>query len=150
LLEDERQIARIITQYGPLIDTADPRVAELWTEDGEYDVDELSMEGAKAVASMATSRAHSAFVEAGCAHVQGPAHVTVRGDSADAVNYSLMLVREEAGYLLRRVTANHWSLTRGEEGWRVARRTSRKIDGTEEAREVLRRATTSIAEETPR
>jgi hypothetical protein len=149
LLEHEREIARVNAQYGPLIDTADPRVAELWTEDGVYDVDELMMEGADAVAAMATSPAHVAFVEAGCAHFQGPAHVKVDGAVAEAVNYSLMLVREESGYLLRRVTANHWSLTRGEKGWRVVRRTSRRFDGTEEAREVLRRATTSIAEESP-
>jgi hypothetical protein len=57
-----------------------------------------------------------------------------------------MLVHDGEAFRLRRVTANHWQLTRTEQGWRVARRTSRKLDGSEGARDVLRHAT-SIAED---
>jgi hypothetical protein len=139
LLEDERDVARLVARYGPLVDTGDPAVADLWLEDGVYDVDELLMEGAGAVAAMVRSPQHQAFVAGGCAHFQGPVDVAVRGDHADAVGYSLMLVHADTGFRLRRVTANHWQLARTDHGWRVVRRTSRRLDGSEEAREVLRR-----------
>jgi len=148
LLEDERDVARVVASYGPLVDTGNPAAADLWLEGGVYDVDELLMEGADAVASMVKSSPHQAFVAAGCAHFQGPVDVAVRGDEADAIGYSLMLVNAEDGFRLRRVTANHWLLARTADGWRVARRTSRKLDGSEAARLVLRRGT-SLADENP-
>lgn len=138
-LEDERDVTRVVAAYGPLVDTGDPRAADLWLHDGVYDVDELLMEGAEAVGAMVRSDAHQAFVAQGCAHFQGPVNVTVRGDEAVAVGYSLMLVQASDGFRLRRATANHWQLRRAESGWRVSRRTSRKLDGGEAAREVLRR-----------
>lgn len=147
-LEDEREVARVVARYGPLVDTGDAAAASLWVEGGVYDVDELLMEGASAIAAMVQSDPHQAFVAAGCAHFQGPVNVIVRGDHADAAGYSLMLVHEPEGFRLRRVTANHWQLTRTGDGWRVARRTSRKLDGSESAREVLRHAT-SLADENP-
>jgi hypothetical protein len=148
-LEDEREVARVVARYGPLVDTGDPAAAELWLEDGIYDVDEMLMEGAAAVGAMVSSAAHQGFIAQGCAHFQGPVVVTVRGENAAAVGYSLMLIHADDGFRLRRVTANHWQLKRTENGWRVARRTSRKLDGGEAARDVLRRSEdhTSIAEE---
>jgi hypothetical protein len=155
-LEDEREIAHLVARYGPLVDTGDDEAANLWLEDGVYDVDELRMEGAAAVAAMVRSPAHQAFVAGGCAHFQGPVEVVVHGDQADAVGYSLMLVHDDNEFRLRRVTANRWELTRTAQGWRVSRRTSRKLDGDEAARAVLRRtdlrgraAGTPVREDTP-
>lgn len=142
-LEDERDVARVVARYGPLVDTGDAAVADLWLEEGVYDVDELLMEGARAVGAMVRSPQHQAFVAAGCAHFQGPVDVRVRGDEAEAVGYSLMLVHEDSAFRLRRVTANHWQLTRTGDGWRVVRRTSRLLDGGEEAHDVLRRSAPS-------
>jgi hypothetical protein len=147
-LEDERDVARVVARYGPLVDNGDPAAADLWLENGVYDVDELLMEGSAAVADMVRSKPHAAFVAEGCAHFQGPVEVRVQGDEAEAVGYSLMLVHHTEGFRLRRVTANHWELRRTSQGWRVARRTSRKLDGTATARTLLSRLT-SIAEETP-
>jgi hypothetical protein len=96
------------------------------------------MEGAAAVGSMVSSEAHQAFVARGCAHFQGPVDVRVQGDRADALGYSLMIVHASDGFRVRRVTANHWQLVRVADRWRVERRTSRKLDGSEAAREVLR------------
>jgi len=147
-IEDEREVARVVARYGPLVDTGNAAAADLWLEDGGYDVDELLMGGAAAVAAMVRSKPHQSFVAGGCAHFQGPVDVVVHGDEAEAVGYSLMLVHEAGDFRLRRVTANRWQLARTPQGWRVARRTSRKLDGAEAARELLRTGT-SIAEERP-
>ena len=136
-LEDERSIAALVASYGPLVDNGDPAAADLWVDEGVYDCDELVMEGSAAVADMVRSRPHQRFVAGGCAHFQGPVHVQLDGDDATAVGYSLMLVHDEDGYRVRRVTANRWELTRTEQGWRVRRRVNRQLDGSAEARALL-------------
>jgi len=133
-LEDERAIARLIAAYGPLADAGNAEaVAALWEPDGVYDVDELSMRGRDAITAMVRSANHRRWITGGCAHVVGPPHVTVDGDTADAVCHSLMVVHGEDGFTVRRATANHWLLRRGPNGWRVTKRTSRILDGRPES-----------------
>ena len=133
-LEDERDIMRLIATYGPLVDAgAAAEVAALWTDDGIYDVDEVYLEGHEQLAAMVRSRAHQAWIRSGCAHVVGPARVTVTGDTAVAVCHSLMVVRDDEHFVVRRATANHWELVRTAAGWKVARRTNRVLDGREES-----------------
>lgn len=137
-LEDEREILRLLTGYGPLVDAgAADEVAALWTEDGVYDVDEAFLDGADAIRAMVTSPGHQQWIERGCAHFLGPAHVTVDGDEAVAVCHSLMVVHGEQGFRVRRATANHWQLRRTPAGWRVTTRTSRVLDGRPESPALL-------------
>lgn len=129
-LEDEAAVARLVAAYGPLVDSGDAEaVAALWETDGVYDVDELLMTGRAEVEAMVRSRQHQGWIEGGCAHFLGPAHVTVTGDDASAVCHSLMVVQEDGRHVVRRATANHWRLRRTSDGWRVTVRTSRVLDG---------------------
>ncbi len=145
-LEDEREIARLIASYGPLVDAgAAEEAAALWTEDGVYDVDEVYLEGRDQLKAMVLSAHHQQWIEAGCAHFLGPAHITVDGDSATAVCHSLMVVRVEGRFVLRRATANHWSLSRTPQGWRTTRRTSRVLDGRAEAIDALLQGVRGVA-----
>ena len=138
LLEDEREIGRLVTAYGPLVDAgADQDVADLWTENGVYDVDEAYLAGHDQLAAMVRSRPHQGWIAGGCAHFLGPAHITVDGDDAVAVCHSLMVVHEDERFVVRRATANHWTFTRTAEGWRAVRRTSRVLDGRAEAPQLL-------------
>src|SRR6478735_2984964 len=137
-LEDERDIAQLIATYGPLVDAgAATEVADLWTHDGIYDVDEVYLEGHEQLVAMVLSRAHQSLIERGCAHVVGPARVTVEGDTAVAVCHSLLVVRADERFVVRRATANHWALVRTDDGWRVSRRTSRLLDGRAESPDLL-------------
>lgn len=137
-LEDERAVAQLITAYGPLVDAgADEAVAALWEADGVYDVDERFMRGHEEIRAMVRSAAHRRWITGGCAHVVGPPHVQVSGDEAVAVCHSLMVVRDEDGFTVRRATANHWRLRRGPDGWRVTTRTNRVLDGRPESVELL-------------
>lgn len=140
LLEDEREIARLITAYGPLVDAGDAEgVAAIWEPDGIYDVDEAYLAGHDQLVAMVSGHGHQQWIGGGCAHFLGPAHITVRGDEAIAVCHSLMVVRQDGQFVVRRATANHWELRRGERGWRVTTRTSRVLDGRTESPELLRR-----------
>lgn len=136
--EDEHEINRLITEYGPLVDAgAAEDVAALWTEDGIYDVDEAYLAGHDQLVAMVNSRPHQGWIKGGCAHFLGPAHVTIDGDAAIAVCHSLMIVHEDERFVVRRATANHWELTRTAAGWRVVRRTSRVLDGRPESPALL-------------
>jgi ketosteroid isomerase-like protein len=137
-LEDEREITRLILSYGPLVDSGCAEaVAALWDEDGVYDVDELMMDGRPAIDAMVRSANHRRWIAGGCAHVVGPPHVTVSGDAATAVGYTLMIVHGEGGFALRRATANHWTLRRTPDGWSVTNRTNRVLDGRPESPDLL-------------
>ena len=138
-LEDERDVARVIAAYGPLADSGlAESVAALWEPDGVYDVDELFMAGQEQIGAMVRSPQHQRWIQGGCAHIAGPPHVTVNGDEAQAVGYSLMVVHRDGQFLVRRATANHWRLRRSERGWRVTVRTSRVLDGRSGSPELLR------------
>ncbi len=138
-LEDEVAIARLIASYGPLVDAGSAsEVADLWEPDGVYDVDELVMTGRDEIASMVQSPNHQRWIAGGCAHFVGPAVVTVTGDEAVAVCHSLMIVNQDGQFVVRRATANHWKLRRSEDGWQVAVRTNRVLDGRPESPALLR------------
>lgn len=139
-LEDERDIARAMASYGPLVDSGEADgVAALWAPDGVYDIDELFLAGREQIREMVRSPAHQGWIRQGCAHVVGPPHITVEGDEAIAVCHSLMVVNEAGRYIVRRATANHWRLRRTESGWQVVTRTNRILDGRPDSPELLAR-----------
>jgi hypothetical protein len=45
------------------------------------------------------------------------------------------------GYRIHRLSANRWDLVRTADGWKIARRTLRLIEGKDASREVLKSAT---------
>jgi ketosteroid isomerase-like protein len=137
-LEDEHEISRLIASYGPLVDAGrDAEVAALWTDDGVYDVDELSMEGREAVAAMVRSPEHQGLIGRGATHFLGPVHVRVDGDTAVAVGHSILLLHRDGRFVPVRSGANRWELRRTPDGWRTVRRTTRMLDGSDEARALL-------------
>ena len=137
-LEDERDIARLIASYGPVVDAGDAdAAAELWAVDGSYDVDVMRMNSRAEVHAMISSSAHQNLVAKGCSHFLGPCVVTVTGDSAVAVCESLVLVRDGQGYRVWRAAANHFVLQRSDQRWQIAARTTRVLDGRPDARELL-------------
>jgi hypothetical protein len=137
-VEDELDIARLIASYGPWVDSGSAEeVSSLWEAGGVYDVDELVMQGREQVAAMVRSSHHRAWIDAGCAHLLLPPHVRVAGDEAVAVGHSVMVVCQDARFVVRRATANRWRLRRGPDGWRVVTRTSRVLDGRPDAPALL-------------
>ena len=137
-LEDHQEITRLITSYGPLVDSGSAgEVADLWESEGTYDVDELTMRGRDEIRAMVSGPRHQGWIADGCAHFLGPAHVTIEGNDAVAVCHSLMIVHDGGRFVVRRATANRWELHRCAQGWRVTRRTSRVLDGREESPRLL-------------
>ncbi len=138
-LEDREAVRELIARYGPLADAGDARaLAELWTEDGEYVVTGFATAtGHTEIAALIDGPVHRQLMADGCAHILGPAAVTVAGDTATARCHSLVLRHEAGGFVVHRVSANRWTFRRTAHGWRAVHRENALLDGAEAARALL-------------
>jgi hypothetical protein len=139
-LEDESAIQRLIMSYGPAADAGLASfAAAAWLEDGVYDWDaeREPHQGRAAVEAMLQSDAHHGLIGAGVAHFGGPLLVEIEGDRATALNYSLIMRREEKRFFLWRVSAVRWDVERSGSSWRVRRRTNRVLDASGAGRELF-------------
>jgi hypothetical protein len=139
-LEDESAINRLIMSYGPAADAGLTAFAgELWLGAGEYDWDANGTphEGSAGVDAMLQSDGHQSLIAAGIGHFAGPLLIDLDGDSATALNYSLIMRRKGDHFYLWRVSAVRWDLARSASGWRVRRRTNRLLDETGAGRELF-------------
>lgn len=142
-LEDRLAIARLMASYGPAADSGSAQaVADIWTEDGRYDAGVVAFENASEIATMVSTDPHQRFIAVGAAHIVSPPLIEIRGDRATATCYQQVVFRDEAsdGYRTWRVSANRWEWLRTPDGWRVTARWNRPLDGSEDARALLRSA----------
>jgi len=143
-LRDQAAIQQLILGYGPLVDTATTpdrarKVAELWTEDGTYDVGGMRFFAGREELSELCGEQHFQQAAQGICHVMGAPVVTVTGDEAVAFNYSCVFCHDGAGnFFAWRVSANRWDIVRREGRWEVARRVNRPMNGNPEALSLLR------------
>lgn len=135
--EDRLAIANLIASYDPAVDTLDGQTAaELWTDDGTYAIGDDIVERAN-IAGVVDFDAHRAYVTAGCGHVLSPARIDLAGDTATAVNYSIVFMHEAGRWVADRMSANRWGCVRTPAGWKVSRRANRVLNGAEQARALL-------------
>ena len=139
-LSDRLEIMQLIAAYGPAVDSMDlDGVAALWAADGSYDFGGAPLVGHDAVAALVDLDTHKAYVAAGSSHVLTAPRITLDGDRAVAVNCSQVFVKDGSGWRADRTSANRWDLVRTADGWRVARRVNRLLDGSQAARDLYRR-----------
>jgi hypothetical protein len=140
--EDQLEIMRLLLTYGPAVDSGESvKAAELWADDGIYDVGGLNRnQGHGAIAALYDSRGHLDLINQGSGHLTMTPQITLDGDKASAVGYSIVVLRGDDGYAVWRASANHWSLVRTDSGWRIAERFNRVLDGTATSHDVLRKA----------
>jgi hypothetical protein len=132
-VEDELAIRRLVNSYGPAADAGlTSFAASVWLEDGIYDWDASGdpYDGSAAVDRMLQGENHQSLITRGVAHFAGPLLVELDGDRATALNYSLIMRREDNRFSLWRVSAARWDLERSGPSWRVRRRTNRLMDDT--------------------
>ncbi len=149
-LEDEAEIRRLVMTYGPCADAGMAAAAgQLWIEDGEYDWDATGTPyiGGASVEAMLRTDAHLGLIGAGAAHFAGPLLIRVSDDTATAVNYSLIMRRDEQRFYLWRVSAVRWDLERLDSTWRVRRRTNRLLDESGAGRDLFADTLTQLASE---
>lgn len=139
-LEDESAIQRLIMSYGPAADAGLAEFAgRIWLDEGTYDWDASGEphQGSAGVAAMLQTDGHRHLISEGAAHFAGPLVVDVQGDTAIALNYSLIMRRDEKRFYLWRVSAVRWELERAGPSWRVRTRTNRLLDASGAGRELF-------------
>lgn len=142
--EDQLEILNLLNTYGPLVDsaTAEPAGA-LWVEGGGYsftlpDGGTKRLSAPDEIAGMYGWPGHLDLVNTGCAHLTGTPKITVDGDEAQAVGYSVVILKEDDRWFLWRAAVNHWTLRRTADGWRIAERVNRALDGSAESHAIMR------------
>ena len=139
MLEDREAIRDLIASYGPLADAGDcAGAAALWTEDGVYEVGGFGeYRGRAAIRELLEGENHQGLIAGGAAHVLSPPVIALDGDRAVARTYSVVFRCLGESWEAHRVSANEWRLVRTAEGWRVAHRLNRLLDGSREARALI-------------
>jgi hypothetical protein len=143
--EDHLEIQNLLMSYGPLVDSAtDKEAAELWVEGGGYnftkpDGDPMRLEAREELSGMYRWPHHVDLTTTGCAHLTATPKITVRGDEAEALGYSVVILREDERWFLWRAAVNHWTLTRTEDGWRIVERHNRPLNGSTESHDMMRK-----------
>lgn len=143
--EDHLEILNLLNTYGPLVDSATAAPAgALWVEGGGYnftlpDGGAKRLEAPDEIAEMYGWPGHLDLVNTGCAHLTATPRIEVHGDEAEAVGYSVVILREEERWFLWRAAVNHWTLRRTAEGWRIVERFNRALNGSEESHQTMRK-----------
>lgn len=139
-VEDELAIQRLLSGYGPAVDSGDSAgAAQLWTEDGVYDIVGLSRStGHDEIRALFDGAQHQEIIADGAAHLILPAKVWLEHETATAITYSVVVRRSDESWGIYRLSANLWSLVKTDGTWRVASRRTRLLDGAAEARAMLR------------
>jgi ketosteroid isomerase-like protein len=138
LLEDQLDVLRLITSWGPAVDTGDgDAAAALWADDGVLESDLSYLIGPASIKAMVHGEGHQALIRDGSAHIPAFPIVRVDGDEATATGYTRVYRHTGEGYEVWRVSANRWEFRRTADGWRVTKRTTQVIDGGAKANEIL-------------
>ena len=154
-VEDKLAIFHLIASHPPAADTGTDRYyRDAFAADGEVDLGGgKGALGNEAIAAIVKTPEHQAAIAGGLCHFAGLPRVEVDGDTAVATSYLQIITPDRqaaprelsghgtsTGFRIHRVGANRWELKRSKNGWKVTRRTLRPLDGSDEARALLRRA----------
>jgi hypothetical protein len=139
--EDQLEILQLLNTYGPLVDSGESYpAAHLWVDGGAYDMGGVYR--AKAydeIAAVYESEGHKNLVNTGVSHLTATPRITVDGDTAEAVAYSFVVLKEGERWYFWRASINHWTLTRTAAGWRILERYNRVLDGSQDSHDTMRR-----------
>lgn len=143
--EDHLAILNLLNSYGPLVDSGSSEpAADLWVEGGGYNFSGglsggTRLEAPAALVSMYETEGHKGLVSTGVSHFTGTPKISIDGDTAKAVGYSFVILREGERWFVWRAAINHWTLARTDAGWRIAERFNRGLDGSADSHETMRK-----------
>jgi SnoaL-like domain len=152
-VEDTLAIYRLIASHPPAADTGTGAYyRNAFAADGTIDLGGgKGATGNDAIAAIVSTPAHQAAIAGGLCHFAGLPYVEVNGDTAVAVSYLQIISPDRdsvpkelsghgvsTGFRIHRAGANVWELARTKDGWKVTRRKLRPLDGSQEARDLLR------------
>jgi hypothetical protein len=143
--EDQLEILQLLNTYGPLVDSGSSEpAADLWIKGGGYNFSGGISGGTRLSApdelvAMYETEGHKNLVKTGVSHFTGTPRIAVNGDTAQAVGYSFVVLKEGDRWFLWRAAINEWTLVRTPEGWRIKERFNRTLDGSKDSHDTMRK-----------
>ena len=138
--EDHLAIIRLLNSYGPMVDSGENEAAaQLWIEGGTYNVGGYHHLTADQMIDIWNSPEMKDIINTGSAHLTATPSITVDGDTAEALAYAFVVLKEGERWYLWRASVNHWTFVRTPDGWRIKERFNRPLDGSPESHDTLRR-----------
>jgi hypothetical protein len=155
-VEDKLAIYHLIASHPPAADTGtETYYRNAFMPDGVIDLGTKTATGSENIGAVVKTPEHQAAIAVGLCHFTGLPRVELNGDTAVAISYLQVLTPDKnakavelsghgmsSGYRIHRLGANRWDLKRTKDGWKVARRAYRMLDGGTEGPEMLRQAIT--------
>lgn len=156
IVEDKLAIYDLLASHPPSADTgsADYTISA-YRDDGVFDRGPSldGAQGAEAIAAFIQRPEHHTAIRSGLAHFVGLPLVDLKGDTATATSY-LMIVHLDrdgeprdlpnhgvsTGYRIHRAVVNRWELERRDGRWVIARRTLLPADGSDPHLALLRKS----------
>jgi len=149
-VEDQLAIRNLMTRYGLAADCGNDALAmACHAEHARYVVsapaagreeeeerEDLVLEGREAIGAMLRSDLHQSMLP-NTAHTVGPSDIEVEGDTAHAIGYSRLYLREGDQPRLMRLSINQWRFERVDGRWLIVERSSRPV-GEAAAQAILR------------
>lgn len=142
-IEDHLAIYQLISAYGAAADSCNmDAMLALWHEDGEYAIGGLgNHKGHQGVRNALNGEYHQMLVTNGSGHVNSIPHVVVDGDRAVATNFGTLFLWKDGEFILERLASARWDLVRDRGSWKIMKRTTEPLHGTnEKAKDLLWRA----------
>ncbi len=143
--EDKLEILNLLNSYGPLVDSGSAaEAAALWIDGGGYNFSGgisggTRLEAPEQLIAMYETEGHMGLVQTGVAHFTGMPKITVSGDTASAIGYSFVILKEGERWFIWRGAVNEWALVKTPDGWRIRERFNRTLDGGAEGHAVMQR-----------
>lgn len=140
-VENQLALYQAVSTYGPAVDSLELELAaSLWTDDGVYDIgdERFDMAGHADILDTLNADYHQALVAEGCAHTMSLPLIAIKEDKAIGLGYHRLYTHQDEGFGLHRLSVSRWDWVNASGHWVAERRTHRLLDGSPEARDLIR------------
>ncbi len=140
-VESQLELYQAVSTYGPAVDSLELELAaSLWTRDGVYDIGDarFDMAGHAEILDTLSADYHKELVANGCAHTMSLPLIAIKDETAIGLGYHRLYTHEDTGFGLHRLSVSRWDWVKDSGRWVATRRTHRLLDGSPEARELIR------------
>jgi hypothetical protein len=153
-LEDRFEILNLLAGSAFSSDLASESYwKNMFTEDATFDRGSTRQDnGRDEILKIVNSPDQKEAIKAGMTHLAMLPHITIKGDTALATGYLLIVIPDTAashvklpgkgispGFSIYQITVNQWKLLKTTEGWKVTNRTVRPISSAD-SRAILQEA----------
>lgn len=138
-LEDELAVRDVLMRYCLAADGGDAQSAALlFDQNCNVDIDAaFFMKGSEQVRASLESNAHQSMLPR-VAHITGPFHIQLRGDTAIATGYLTLFLKGESTSVARQ-SLGRWEMQKRDGQWLIKSRIARSV-GRTDTKELIRKS----------